>query len=131
QIHALERHVCHHEDAERQIELGMGLFERMLGRRPKGMWPSEMAVGESVIGLAEKSKLDWMISDEEVLARSLEGHFNRDEQLYQPKRIAREGGRVSMVFRDSQVSNVIGFDYQRTPSSDAAGELVGRLRHIH
>ena len=49
------------------------MFERMLGRKPKGMWPSEMAVGEAVIGLAEKAKLDWMISDEEVLARSLEG----------------------------------------------------------
>ena len=125
-----ERHFSHREDAERQIELGMGLFERMLGRRPKGMWPSEMAVGESVIGLAEKAKVDWMISDEEVLARSLEGQFNRDEHLYQPKRVAREGGAVSMVFRDSQLSNVIGFDYQRMSSVDAARDLMARLRRI-
>src|SRR5207244_1142645 len=65
QIQLPERHFSHREDAELQIELGMGLFERMLGRRPKGMWPSEMAVGEAVIGLTEKAKLDWMISDEE------------------------------------------------------------------
>ncbi len=130
QIQLPERHFSHREDAERQIELGMGLFERMLGRRPKGMWPSEMAVGEAVVGLAEKAKIDWMISDEEVLARSVEGHFNRDDHLYQPKRVAREGGTVSMVFRDSQLSNVIGFDYQRMQSSDAARDLVGRLRRI-
>ena len=130
QIQLPERHFSHREDAERQIELGIGLFERMLGRRPTGMWPSEMAVGESVIGLAEKAKLDWMISDEEVLARSLEGHFNRNEHLYQPKRVAREAGAVSMVFRDSQLSNVIGFDYQRMPSIDAASDLIGRLRRI-
>jgi ADP-glucose type glycogen/starch synthase len=130
QIQLPERHFSHREDAERQIELGMMLFERLLGRRPKGMWPSEMAVGESVIGLAEKARIDWMISDEEVLARSLEGQFNRDEHLYQPKRIAREGGTVSMVFRDSQLSNVIGFDYQRMPSMDAARDLIGRLRRI-
>src|SRR5690348_2234435 len=130
QIQLPERHFSHREDAERQIELGMGLFERMLGRRPKAMWPSEMAVGESVIGLAEKAKLEWMISDEEVLARSLEGQFNRDEHLYQPKRVAREGGAVSMVFRDSQLSNVIGFDYQRMPSLDAARDLMGRLGRI-
>ncbi len=37
QIQLPERHFSHREDAERQIELGMGLFERMLGRRPKGM----------------------------------------------------------------------------------------------
>ncbi|HKW71001.1 MAG TPA: glycogen/starch synthase [Candidatus Dormibacteraeota bacterium] len=130
QIQLPERHFSHREDAERQIELGLGLFERMLGRRPKGMWPSEMAVGESVIGLAEKAKLDWMISDEEVLARSLEGPFNRDEQLYQPKRVAREGGTVAMVFRDSQLSNAVGFDYQRTSSLDGARDLLGRLRRI-
>ena len=130
QIQLPERHFSHREDAERQIELGMGLFERMLGSRPKGMWPSEMAVGESVIGLAEEAELDWMISDEEVLARSLEGLFNRDEHLYQPKRIAREGRSVSMVFRDSQLSNLIGFDYQRMSSIDAARDLLGRLHRI-
>src|SRR2546426_9393696 len=92
QIQLPERHFSHREDAERQIELGQGLFERLVGTRPKGMWPSEMAVGEAVIGLAEKARLDWMISDEEVLSRSIEGQFNRDENLYQPKRVAREGG---------------------------------------
>jgi starch synthase len=130
QIQLPERHFSHREDAERQIELGIGLFERLLGRRPKGMWPSEMAVGESVIGLAEKARIDWMISDEEVLARSLEGHFNRDDHLYQPKRVDREGGEVAMVFRDSQLSNTIGFDYQRMSSVDAARDLMGRLRRI-
>ena len=125
-----ERHFSHREDAERQIDLGLGSFERLLGRRPKGMWPSEMAVGESVIGLTERAKIDWMISDEEVLARSIEGHFNRDDQLYSPKRVAREGSTVSMVFRDSQLSNVIGFDYQRMASVDAARDLMGRLRRI-
>ena len=130
QIQLPERHFSHREDAERQIELGMGLFERMLGRRPKGMWPSEMAVGESVIGLAQKAKVEWMISDEEVLARSLEGQFNREDHLYQPKLLAREGGAVSMVFRDSQLSNMVGFDYQRMPSIDAARDLMGRLYRI-
>ena len=94
------------------------------------MWPSEMEVGESVVGLAERAKIGWMISDEEVLARSIEGHFNRDDQLYSPKRVSREGGSVSMVFRDSQLSNVIGFDYQRMTSTDAARDLMGRLRRI-
>lgn len=130
QIQLPDRHFSHREDAERQIELGLGLFERMVGRKPKGMWPSEMAVGESVIGLAEKAQLDWMISDEEVLARSLEGHFSRDDDLYLPRRIDREGSSVAMVFRDSQLSNVIGFDYQRMGSIDAARDLVGRLRRI-
>src|ERR1700704_1922250 len=130
QLQLPEQHFSHREDAERQISLGLGLFERLLGRRPKGMWPSEMAVGESMIGLATGAKLDWMISDEEVLARSLEGPWSRDEQLYRPKRVERDGKTVAMVFRDSQLSNAIGFDYQRMSSIDAARALVGRVRRV-
>jgi ADP-glucose type glycogen/starch synthase len=131
------RHFSHREDAERQIELGQGLFERLIGRTPTGMWPSEMAVGESVVGLAVKAGIDWIISDEEVLARSLDMHLSRDwgrinapEQLYQPHRMDREGRSLAIVFRDSQLSNVIGFDYQRMSSIDAARDLVGRLKRI-
>src|SRR5439155_1542160 len=80
QIKLPERHFSHREDAERQIELGQGLFERLIGRRPGGMWPSEMAVGESVAGLAVRAGIDWMISDEEVLARSIDAHIWRDPE---------------------------------------------------
>ena len=130
QLQLPERHFSHREDAERQISLGLGLFERLLGRRPTGMWPSEMAVGESVIGLATGAKLNWMISDEEVLARSLDSHYSRDDHLYSPKRLDREGQSLTMVFRDAQLSNVIGFDYQRMASTNAARNLIGRLRRI-
>src|SRR6195256_2419420 len=130
QLQLPEHHFSHREDAERQISLGLGLFERLLCPRPRGMWPSEMAVGESMIGLATGANLDWMISDEEVLARSLDGPFSRDEQLYRPKRLDREGQSVAMVFRDAQLSNAIGFDYQRMSSIDAARALTGRLRRI-
>src|SRR5258708_30234621 len=102
------------------------------------MWPSEMAVGESVIGLATQANVDWMISDEEVLARSLDTNFYRDgegrvnapDQLYRPFKVEREDRSLSMVFRDSQISNSIGFDYQRMSSVDGARNLVGRLKRI-
>jgi starch synthase len=130
QLQLPDRHFSHREDAERQIGLGLGLFERLLGRRPKGMWPSEMAVSESVIGLATGANVDWTISDEEVLARSLDVHYSRDDHLYSPQRVDREGQSLTMVFRDAQLSNVIGFDYQRMASTDAARNLMGRLRRI-
>src|SRR5260221_7145635 len=138
QIKLPERHFSHREDAERQIALGLGLFERLIGRRPGGMWPSEMAVGESVVGLAVQAGVKWMISDEEVLARSIDAHMSRDGegrvnlpgQLYRPYRMEREGQSVSIVFRDSLLSNLVSFDYQRMPSVTAAQDLTGRLRRI-
>jgi starch synthase len=130
QLQLPEHHFSHREDAERQISLGFALFERLLGRRPNGMWPSEMAVGETVVELAASAGLDWMISDEEVLARSMDTRYSRDEHLYSPKHVTRDGQSVAMVFRDSQISNAIGFDYQRMSSIDAARTLVGRLTRI-
>ena len=129
QLQLPERHFSHREDAERQIELGQGLFERLIGRKPTGMWPSEMAVGESVVGMAVRAGIDWMISDAEVLARSLDGPLT-PERLYQPHRVDREGRSLGMVFRDSGLSNVIGFDYQRMSSIDAARDLIDRLKRI-
>src|SRR5258706_16109860 len=110
--------------------LGVGRCEWLVGRKPTGMWPSEMAVGESMVDLVAGAGLGWMISDEEVLARSMENRYSRDEHLYSPKRIEREGQSLAMVFRDSQISNAIGFDYQRMSSLDAARALVGRLKRI-
>ena len=138
QIRLPERHFSHREDAERQIALGQGLFERLIGHRPGGMWPSEMAVGEAVVGLAAQAGVEWMISDEEVLARSIDAHWSRDgegrinspSQLYRPYRMEREGKSLAMVFRDSLLSNLISFDYQRMSSVDASRDLMARLSRI-
>ena len=132
------RHFSHREDAEQQVALGIGTFERLLGRRPVGMWPSEMAVSESVAGLAVQAGLEWMISDEDVLARSLEGGIPRDgegrvaapELLYEPYRLDREGREVTMIFRDKVLSNLVGFDYYRMSAQDAVRDFLGRLRRI-
>src|SRR5258708_30560590 len=51
QIQLPQQHFTHREDAARQIQLGLGLFERLPGRRPTGMWPSEMSVGASIVDL--------------------------------------------------------------------------------
>ncbi len=138
QIRLPERHFSHREDAEGQIEIGLTSFERVMGVRPRGMWPSEMAVGESVASLAVHAGVDWFISDDEVLARSIETHLARDgdgrltqpELLYQPWSMERDGGQVDMVFRDSLLSNLIGFDYHRMYAQDAVRDLMTRLRRI-
>jgi len=134
-----DRRFSHKEDADQQIALGLATFERLLGRRPTGMWPSEMAVSESVAGLTAQAGLQWFISDEDVLARSLETDLGRDaagrvfapELLYQPYRMEREGKEVAVVFRDKILSNLIGFDYYRMSALDAARDLMRRLRDIH
>ena len=132
-----ERQFAHPEDARQQIEMGLETFERLLGRRPAGMWPPELAIGDSVAGLAVQAGVRWFIGDEEVLARSLGVGINREggvvtqpELLYQPYEVEREEGSVTVVFRDALLSNLIGFDYQRMPALEAARDFVARLARI-
>ncbi|HEV2953669.1 MAG TPA: glycoside hydrolase family 57 protein, partial [Candidatus Dormibacteraeota bacterium] len=128
----------HQEDADRQIELGKAACERLLGRQPQGMWPSELAVGESVARLAVRSGISWFLADEDVLARSLDVHLGRDgdgcphqpDLLYTPYTMDREGGQVGVVFRDGALSNLIGFDYQRMHAIEAVRDFMGRLHRI-
>ena len=133
-----QRRFSHREDAEQQVKMGMATFERLLGRSAKGMWPSEMAVSEPVASLIAQAGLEWFISDEDVLARSLEQDFARDgegrlqhpELLYEPYRMEREGREVAVIFRDKVLSNLVGFDYYKTSARDAARDFMARLRRI-
>src|SRR5260370_41573442 len=62
QIQLPEQHFSHREAAERQIQLGLGLFERLLGRRPTGMRPSRMAGGERSVDLVASAGVGRAIS---------------------------------------------------------------------
>jgi starch synthase len=133
-----ERPFAHPEDAREQIRLGLEAFQDLLGLRPAGMWPPEMAVGESVIGPVAEAAVDWIVSDEGVLGRSLDRHLGRDGDgrleepglLYGPWNVEAEGGRVAIVFRDALLSNLIGFDYHRMSPFDAARDFMARLHRI-
>jgi starch synthase len=133
-----ERRFVHPEDAKRQLELGRADFERLTGVRPRGMWPPEMAVGESVASLAAEAGVEWFVADEDTLGRSLRTYLGRDDQgrlwqpefLYQPWLLSREGHSVTAVFRDNLLSNRIGFDYHRMPAREAVGDFMARLGRI-
>ena len=48
----------------------MDLFEAELGFRPTGMWPSEQAVSPPMVQPVTDVGIQWMVSDEEILAKS-------------------------------------------------------------
>src|SRR5256714_4100016 len=128
----------HPDDAAEQLRLGLEAHRRHFGRRPRGGWPPEAAVSEEAVRLAADHGLEWILSDEGVLSRSLASPITRDahgqviqaEQLYAPYRVQRNGPPIHLVFRDATLSNAIGFDYQNSPADEAAADLVRRLRAI-
>ncbi len=124
----------HPDDAAAQINEGLNVFESIFGRKPKGMWPSEGSVCEQLIPMIAKSGINWLATDEEILARSLRRSFYRDghgipncpEVLYKPWQY----GGINFVFRDHIISDLIGFTYYAMDQGQSANDFVERIKKI-
>ncbi len=132
------RRFQHPEDARDQLRSAVELHERLFGRRPRGLWPSEGSVSEEALRLAAAEGFEWAATDEGVLGRTLQIGFNRQadgtvtggRELYRPHRLVAGDRSISIFFRDHQLSDLIGFVYSRMDSEAAAADLYQRLRAV-
>ena len=132
------RRFAHPEDAAEQLRSALAKHKEVFGERPHGVWCSEMAVGESVLPLLMDLGVEWTISDEGVLARSLSDVTADPDKswlagpgaAYQSYRLVRETGELAIVFRDHTLSDLIGFSYKSWDSREAAADLLARLGEL-
>lgn len=128
----------HAEDAREQLQRGLDLHQRVFGKRPAGVWPSEGSVSEEVLGIAHSLGIQWMATDEGVLGRTLGTFFSRDgnrrldragaEKLYTIHRYEKGGVRMHLIFRDHTISDLIGFVYSGMGAPEAAQHLMQNLK---
>jgi alpha-amylase/alpha-mannosidase (GH57 family) len=123
------------EDAAEQLTRAVALHERLFGRRPAGLWPSEGSVSDQMVPLATQAGFKWMATDEEILAktvrtaftRTADGHVDQPDILYRPYRVGRDAAYVACGFRDHALSDLIGFSYASWSADGAAEDFVQRL----
>ena len=118
----------HPEDARTQVRLALARHEQRFGARPDGMWPSEGSVSEAVVRLAIEEGVRWLATDEEILWRTLKQAPS--DALYRPHLVRRGAGKLAMLFRDRELSDLIGFTYSQWKAQDAVGDLLRRLEDI-
>ncbi len=128
----------HPEDAREQLLRALDFHERVIGLRPKGIWPSEGSVSEEVLAIASSLGVQWMATDEGVLGRSTGLFFARDgtgrlpgqmaEKLYNIYRYENGSTAMHLVFRDHTISDLIGFVYSGMPPVDAARHLINSVK---
>jgi len=126
------------EDVEWHLQQAIEFHASVFGAAPNGLWPSEGSVSQDIIASIAKTGIRWIATDEEVLAESTDGWVSRDEQghlrhpemLYRPWRLSEGSHQLQIVFRDHALSDLIGFQYQRSDASSAANDLLGRVESI-
>lgn len=124
------------EDAALHVKRAVDFHSRLFGTAPQGMWPAEGSVCQAMVPLLAQHGIRWIATDEEVLSQSMQGFIGRDghgqvrnpSHLYRPYRVREGDADLSIVFRDHNLSDRIGFHYQRSHGPEAAQDF---LRHLH
>ena len=133
-----EKNFKHPEDADAQLKKAIEFHKKTFGSVPKGMWPSEGSVSEEALSLIASRGIEWVATDEEILEasshkrvkRSANGGVTNPDFLYKPYLYKAGDKDISIVFRDHQLSDLIGFVYSSWEPESAARDFMDKLTAI-
>lgn len=118
------------QDAKAQINQGVELYEKYFGAKPRGMWPSEESVSQQILPSIIEAGINWIVADEAILFKSLKLKKREPALLYQPHLLKREEGDLNIVFRDRNLSDLLGFVYQRWEPKAAVDDFMKHIKNI-
>ena len=117
-------------DAKYQIDSAVEFYKQKFDSTPQGMWPSEEGVSEHILPYIIESGIKWIVTDEAILFKSLKLKKRDTKLLYQPHLLKRKEGELNIVFRDRNLSDLIGFSYSNMKETDAVNNFMGHLENI-
>jgi alpha-amylase/alpha-mannosidase (GH57 family) len=128
----------HADDAREQLVRARTFHERVFGKPPAGLWPSEGSVSDQALEIATELGFRWFATDEGVLGRTRnigffrgpDGYPENGPELYTPWRLMRDGREITGFFRDHYLSDLVGFVYSRMDAKAAAEDLYRRIRAV-
>ena len=124
------------DDAFAQVAKAVRFYQDLFGAPPRGMWPGEGSVAEHVVPAFVANGLTWIATDQQNLYNTLTQLMSAPTPpCYQcaPYRIdtyATAGGgndpsqEMAIVFRNTDLSNKIGFTYQSLWGQQATADFM-------
>lgn len=116
------------------IRHGIECFENYFGQRPQGIWLSEGAISEDAVALVEEFNFKWTASGEGVWRNSMHLSKKDPEKVHSKRALFHphvlKDYKPKLFFRDDGLSDLIGFEYSKLNSVDAANDLVQHLVNI-
>ncbi|MBI5145155.1 MAG: hypothetical protein HZA27_03105 [Candidatus Omnitrophica bacterium] len=119
------------DDVRAQVDSALEFYQQRFGTRPRGMWPSEQSVSEHILPFIIQAGIDWIVADEAILFKSLKKKKRETKLLYQPYLLKRKDGNLNVVFRDRNLSDLIGFVYHRQSAKEAVSDFMQHLENIN
>jgi alpha-amylase/alpha-mannosidase (GH57 family) len=131
-----KKHHKMEEDASLQTKRSLDKFEKLFGKRPRGVWLSEQCVSEKTIKLLNDLNVKWTVTDAGILANTINKEFSRgfDGNLEDPFDLCVtykiKGEDTNILFSDSFVSNLVGFGYGSYEAQVAANDLYDKIKTV-
>ena len=119
---SLPTRYAHPEDASAQVALACTDYASRFARSPAGMWPAEGAVSVEAVQIIAGVGITWIATDAGVLARSGRWGYRASEPdvLCQPYRVSDDASPMAVFFRETDLSDGIGFRYGQYADPEAA-----------
>ncbi|GAB4117139.1 MAG: glycoside hydrolase family 57 protein [Candidatus Caldatribacteriota bacterium] len=116
------------EDLDEQIKWGKQIVEGYFGNSISGSWLPEGAISPEILPFLNKYNFDWCATDEDILYKSKK--INHKEELYKPYFVEIQSKRITILFRDKTISDLIGFNYGKMKTSEAIKDLITKIKYI-
>ncbi len=111
-------------DGKIQIDKAIKKFEDVFSQKLRFLWPPEGGVSEKVCSELNERKIKAIATDEEILFNS----YAKEKSLIY-KRWNFNG--ITILFRDRELSDLIGFVYQNWDAEHATADFLSKLKKIH
>jgi alpha-amylase/alpha-mannosidase (GH57 family) len=120
------------KDAEAQVAKAVQAYKKTFGMNPTGMWPGEGSLAFDVIPVFAHQGIKWIATDQKILERSKPG---AQPCFYPyavfPEHSVKAKDAVVVVFRETELSDKIGFVYKNYLGEDAAEDFIqGVLKYV-
>ena len=110
-------------DAHAQVAKGRAFYEKLFSRAPNGMWPAEGSISKGAADVFASHGIDWICGDMHVLWKSKPASL----PIAQPYRLETPSGPIAIVFRETALSDHIGFSYQKMPPKIAVEHFIREI----
>ncbi len=125
------------QDAFAQVARGRECFMDYFHANPSGMWPAEGSVSEAAARTFRDKYINWICSDMHVLNKSTPPGLDvaqayrvacdsMNSEGSEPKTQKHESC-IAIIFRETTLSDHIGFTYQHMDPESAATHFVGEI----
>lgn len=114
------------------VKEGFKIFKHFFGIAPKGCWPAEGGISDSMLEVFSEFDISWIASGQNVFQNSIakSKKIKADPEDQTLHSIYRYNKGPACYFRDDGLSDLIGFTYADWHGDDAVANFVHHLENI-